>query len=204
MGTASVRKIAAGMLNCGQSRTRMELTKETEEALTRDDVRQLIRAGLVWKIQKKGTSKFMTKVAFRQKKKGRRTRTGSRHGTYNARSGPKKRRWIKSIRALRRLLSELKENGQIEHKTYTEFYPRIKGGEFRNKKHILAYLDDHDLLKQRKELVKGIEGGYAAFRLARKPKRVVPAKAKSQQRKHRETKKARKADMNEKEKNSSK
>jgi large subunit ribosomal protein L19e len=106
----------------------------------------------VWKVQKKGTSKFATKVAFRQKKKGRRTRAGSRHGTYNARSGHKKRRWIKSIRALRRLLSELKENGQIEHKTYTEFYPRIKGGEFRNKKHILTYLDDHDLLKQRKEL----------------------------------------------------
>lgn len=152
MGTSSVRKIAAEMLNCGQSRIRIEMAKEVEEALTRDDVRTLIRAGLVWKVQKKGTSKFRTKVALRQKKKGRRTRAGSRHGTFNARSGHKKRRWIKGIRALRRLLKELKENGQIEHKTYTEFYPRIKGGEFRNKKHILTYLDDHDLLKQRKEL----------------------------------------------------
>ena len=152
MGVNSVRKIAAEMMNCGQSRIRIELTKEVEEALTRDDVRTLIRAGLVWKVQKKGTSKFRTKVAFRQKKKGRRTRAGSRHGTYNARSGHKKRRWIKSIRALRRLLKELRDNGQIEHKTYTEFYPRIKGGEFRNRKHILTYLDDHDLLKQRKEL----------------------------------------------------
>jgi large subunit ribosomal protein L19e len=152
MGTSSVRKIAAEMLNCGQSRIRIEMAKEVEEALTRDDVRQLIRAGIVWKVQKKGTSKFRTKVAFVQKKKGRRTRAGSRHGTFNARSGHKKRRWIKSIRALRRLLKELKENGQIEHKTYTEFYPRIKGGEFRNRKHLLFYLDDHDLLKQRREL----------------------------------------------------
>ena len=152
MGMASVRKIAAEILNCGQSRIRIELTKEVEEALTRDDVRQLIRAGFVWKVQKKGTSKFATKVAFKQKRKGRRTRTGSRRGTFNARSGPKKRRWIKTIRSLRRLLKELKENGQIEAGTYTRFYPRIKGGEFRNKKHILTYLDDHDMLKQRKEL----------------------------------------------------
>ena len=151
MGASSVRKIAAEMLKCGQSRIRMEMTKETEEALTREDVKSLIRTGLVWKVQKKGTSKFRTKVAFRQKRKGRRTKAGSRRGTYNARS-PKKRRWIKSIRALRSLLKELRDNGQIEPKTYTEFYPRIKGGEFRNRKHILTYLGDHDLMKQRKEL----------------------------------------------------
>jgi len=184
MGANSVRKIAAEMLKCGESRIRIEMTKETEEALTREDVRNLIRSGLVWKVQKKGTSKFRTKVAYRQKKKGRRTRMGSRHGTYNARSGPKKRRWIKSIRSLRRLLKELKDNGQIEHKTYTEFYPRIKGGEFRNKKHILTYLDDHDLLKQRKEL-------------GQKPKKAAPAKEKSQQKKHREIKKAKKAEKKE-------
>jgi large subunit ribosomal protein L19e len=177
MGANSVRKIAAGMLKCGQSRIRIEMAKEVEEALTRDDVRSLIRSGLVWKVQKKGTSKFNTKVAFKQKRKGRRTRMGSRHGTFNARSGPKKKRWIKSIRSLRRLLKELKVNGQIEAGTYTEFYPRIKGGEFRNMKHLLTYLDEHDLLKQRKEL-------------AEKPKKAAPAKAKSQQRKHREKKRA--------------
>jgi large subunit ribosomal protein L19e len=176
MGVNSVRKIAAEMLKCGESRIRIEMAKETEEALTREDVKGLIRSGLVWKVQKKGTSKFRTKLAFKQKKKGRLTRTGSRHGTYNARI-PRKRRWIKSIRALRRLLRELKDNGQIEHKTYTEFYPRIKGGEFRNKKHILTYLDDHDLMKQRKEL-------------AEKPNKAKPAKEKSQQKKHREIKKA--------------
>jgi large subunit ribosomal protein L19e len=176
MAVASVRKMAAEMLKCGQSRIRMDLTKEVEEALTREDVRSLIRSGIVWKIQKKGTSKFRTKVAFKQKRKGRRTKEGSRKGTFRARSGPKKRRWIKTIRSLRRLLKELKDNGQIEHKTYTEFYPRIKGGEFRNKKHILTYLDDHDLLKQRKEL-------------AEKPRKAKPAKEKSHQQKHREARK---------------
>jgi large subunit ribosomal protein L19e len=184
MGANSVRKIAAGMLKCGESRIRIEMTKEVEEALTRDDVRSLIRSGLVWKVQKKGTSKFRTKIAFRQKRKGRRTRMGSRHGTFNARSGPKKRRWIKSIRSLRRLLKELKVNGQIEASTYTQFYPRIKGGEFRNKKHILTYMDEHDLLKQRKEL-------------AEKPKKAAPAKAKSRQKKHRELKRAKKAEKKE-------
>jgi len=189
MGVNSVRKIAAEMLKCGESRIRIEMAKETEEALTREDVKGLIRSGLVWKVQKKGTSKFRTKLAFKQKKKGRRTRTGSRHGTYNARS-PRKRRWIKSIRALRRLLRELKDNGQIEHKTYTEFYPRIKGGEFRNKKHILTYLDDHDLMKQRKELAEKPKKKNAEKPATEKPqekpeheKKGATTKAKKKQKK---------------------
>ncbi len=168
MGMASVRKMAAGMLKCGESRIRIDVTKEVEEALTRDDVRSLIRSGLVWKVQKKGTSKFRVKRLARQKKKGRRTKEGSRKGTFRARSGPKKMHWIKSIRALRRLLKELRQNGQIEPATYTEFYPRIKGGEFRNKKHILTYLDEHDLLKSRKEA--GVKKKERPAPKAEKPK----------------------------------
>jgi large subunit ribosomal protein L19e len=168
MGMASVRKMAAGMLKCGQSRIRIEMAKEVEEALTREDVKSLIRSGLVWKIQKKGTSKLRTKFLSRQKKKGRRTREGSRRGTFRARSGPKKIHWIKNIRALRKLLKELKVNGQIIPETYTEFYPRIKGGEFRNKKHLLGYLDDHDLLKSRKEA--GVKKKEKPAPKAEKPK----------------------------------
>ena len=179
MGVASVRKMAAGMLKCGQSRVRIEMSKEVEEALTREDVKALIRSGLVWKVQKKGTSKFRTKFLQSQKKKGRRTRTGSRRGTFRARSGPKKIHWIKTIRSLRRLLKELKDNKQIEGHTYTEFYPRIKGGEFRNKKHLLGYLDDHDLLKSRKEAgVKKKEKPVQAEKPAT-PKVPKPAKPKT-------------------------
>jgi len=154
MGIVSVRKMAAEIMKCGESRVRIELSKETEEALTREDVKSLIRTGLVWKVPKKGTSRAFAKVRQKQKKKGRRTKGGSRKGTYRARTGPKKREWIRSIRALRRLLKELKENGQIEPRTYTRFYPRLKGGEFRSRKHLLTYLDEHDLLKKRKEIEK--------------------------------------------------
>ncbi|MEM7815986.1 MAG: 50S ribosomal protein L19e, partial [Candidatus Aenigmatarchaeota archaeon] len=146
MGVSSVRKMAAEILKCGQSRIRIEMTKEVEEALTREDVKRLIRSGIVWKVQKKGTSRFHAKFLLNQKKKGLRTREGSRKGKFGARN-PRKKQWIKTIRALRRLLKELKDNGQIDKKTYTEFYLRVKGGEFRNKKHLLFYLDDHDLLK---------------------------------------------------------
>ena len=172
MGVASVRKMAAEIMKCGESRIRIELSKETEEALTREDVKSLIRTGLVWKIPKKGTSRKFAKSRQRQKKKGRRSRAGSRKGTYRARSGPKKRKWIKSIRALRRLLKELKDNGQIEPRTYTQFYPRLKGGEFRNKKHLLTYLDEHDLLKKRKELAEKprAEKKPTAKKQAKKPK----------------------------------
>jgi large subunit ribosomal protein L19e len=153
MGVSAVRKMAAGILKCGESRVKIQLSKEVEEALTREDVKSLIRAGLVWKVQKKGTSKFRSRVIKRQKRKGRRIREGSRKGKFGAKN-PKKKIWIKGIRALRRLLKGLRENGQIGSKTYTQFYPRIKGGEFRNKKHLLFYLKEHDLLKSRKELGK--------------------------------------------------
>lgn len=173
MGIASVRKMASEMLKCGESRVRIELSKETEEALTREDVKALIRTGLVWKIQKKGTSGKFAKIRRKQKKRGRQTRAGNRKGTYKARSGSKKKKWIKSIRALRRLIKELKDNSQISSETYTKFYPRLKGGEFRNKKHLLTYLDEHDLLKQRKELTekpKVEKKSKPARKQAKKPK----------------------------------
>ena len=69
MSSRTLRKIAADLLKSGESRIRIEQGKETEEALTREDVRGLISKGLVKKVQKKGTSKFMVRKKQKQKKK---------------------------------------------------------------------------------------------------------------------------------------
>ena len=154
MSVKSVKRMAASMLKSGVSRIRVQSAKDADEALTREDVRNLIRSGSVTRVQKKGSSRKYSSKLLKQKKRGRRSGQGKRKGKYGART-PKKGEWIRGVRAMRRLLRELRENGQIEGKTYTRFYRRVKGGEFRNKKHVLLYLKDHDLLK--KKPVKGKE-----------------------------------------------
>jgi large subunit ribosomal protein L19e len=146
---SSQKRIASQILKCGVSRVRVKAGKEVEEALTREDVRNLIRKGFIWKEQKKGTSKFNVKRKVRQKKRGRMRGHGSRKGTSGARK-PRKEIWVESVRPLRRLLRELKDAGSIDNRVYRKIYVMIKGGAFRNKKHLLYYLKDHELMKAKK------------------------------------------------------
>ena len=146
MNLSTQKQIAAKILKCGTSRVRIKAGKEVEEALTREDVRNLIRKGHIWKVQKKGTSKFNVKKIVKQKKKGRMKGHGSRKGTAGARK-KRKQIWMDTVRPLRRLLKELKESGSITNQTYKKIYLMIKGGAFRNKKHLLYYLKDHELMK---------------------------------------------------------
>jgi large subunit ribosomal protein L19e len=148
MNLSSQKRIASKILKCGISRVKIKADKKVEDALTRNDIRELIKNGLITKIQKKGTSKFRTKKILKQKRKGRRKGMGSRKGTKHARS-PAKSKWIKNIRSLRKLLRELRDSGQIEKTVYRKLYLRIKAGAFRNKKHLLFYLKDHELLKKK-------------------------------------------------------
>ena len=142
------KRVAAEIMKCGASRVRVLDVKQVEEAITRQDIRNLIRKGAIVKIQKKGTSKAYSKKLLEQKKKGRRRGVGNRRGTYGARN-PKKLLWIKTVRPLRRLLNNLIQNQQIEKKEGKHIYYMIKGGSFRSKGHLLTYLKDHDLLKKR-------------------------------------------------------
>lgn len=146
MNLSSQKRIASRILKCGISRVRIKAGKEVEEALTREDVRNLIRKGQIWKEQKKGTSKFNVKHKIKQKKKGRMRGHGSRKGTAGARK-TRKRIWIESVRPLRKLLRELRDSGSIDKRVYRKIYLMIKGGAFRNKKHLLYYLKDHELMK---------------------------------------------------------
>jgi len=142
------KKIAGDILKCGVSRIRILDEKQVGEAITRQDIRNLIRKGLIAKIQKKGTSKAFSKHIYRQKKKGRRSGVGTRRGTFAARN-PKKYLWIKTIRPLRKLLKELLRNGQLEKKDWRLLYSMAKGGSFRSRGHMLTYLKDHDMLKKK-------------------------------------------------------
>lgn len=151
MDLRSQKSMAAKILKCGASRVRIDAStedarKEVGEALTREDIRILIRKGLIRKVQKKGSSRAKTRKILKQKRKGRRKGTGSRKGGKKNRMS-KKASWIRTVRPLRRFLRKLRDSGQIDKKDYRKLYLRIKGGMFRNKKHLLFYLKEHELLK---------------------------------------------------------
>ena len=143
----SQKIVAAKVLKCGVSRVRILDEKAVGEALTREDIRSLIKRGAIIKLPKQGNSRAHANKIMGQKKKGRRIGRGSRKGTKKT-TAPKKRTWIRTVRPLRKLLKELRDTNRINRDEYRELYLKIKGGYFRNKKHLLLYLKEKELLKK--------------------------------------------------------
>ncbi|NIP40904.1 MAG: 50S ribosomal protein L19e [Candidatus Aenigmarchaeota archaeon] len=152
MNVRSQKMLAAKIMKVGLSRVRINPggEKEVGEAITRNDVRGLIAKGIITKVEKKGARKTDSKFRRDQKKKGRRKGHGSRKGAMYARK-TKKREWIEKVRPLRKLLRELRDSGKLERNNYRRLYLAVKGGSFRNKKHLLYHLKEHELLKKVKK-----------------------------------------------------
>lgn len=150
MATLSPQKrMASALLKVGKSRVWMD-TKSIDdiaEAVTKDDVRRLIKRNVIQKRQAKGNSRGRFKTAKRQRNKGRRKGPGSRKGTRNARE-PRKRRWIKGIRAMRNSLKEMRDSGKISRTDYRTYYKKIKGGTFRTNAALLLHMREEGALKE--------------------------------------------------------
>lgn len=151
MNLSNQRRMAAEILKCGIHRVWIDPNRmeEVADAITREDVRAAIRAGIIRKLPVKGQSRGRVRYRALQKKKGRRRGPGSRKGSSGARS-PKKARWMRTIRALRRVLKELRDEGKLERSTYRMLYLRAKGGMYRSKAHLLQHLRAESYLVEEK------------------------------------------------------
>ena len=138
MNLRSQRRLAAQLLKCGEQRVWIDPAhvSEVASAITKDDIRRLIKEGKIAKLPKKGVSTARAKYIKAQKKKGRRKGHGSRKGKSTARM-PRKLSWMIRIRALRKLLRKLRDEGKISRKEYRMLYMYAKGGMFRSKAHLL-------------------------------------------------------------------
>jgi len=145
------RRLAAKVMKCGVKRVFIAdlpaVHEKVEEAVTRDDIRELIRFHGIQKIQKKGVSRGRARLMAEQKKKGRRRGHGSRKGARKARS-PKKRAWINTIRPIRDELKTLRDEGKIDRSAYRLYYLRAKGGMFRSRAHLTSHLISDGVLKE--------------------------------------------------------
>ena len=142
------KRIAARVMKCGQSRVWFdpERVNDIAEAITAADVRRLVKDGVIRAEQKKGVSTFRKKKIMLQKQKGRRRGHGSRKGHV---AGEKKQYWMRTIRALRKQLQQLRKEGSIEKKTYRELYMKSKSGLFRSRAHLMTYIERNNLMKKK-------------------------------------------------------
>ena len=145
------REIASRVLGCGKSRIWLDPSKikDIEEAITADDIRRLIKDGLIRTVPKKGNSGYRIGKNRLQKSKGRRKGKGSRKGKIGTRA-QRKKLWIKRIRALRKTLKELAEQKKIGKAAYRTLYKMSKSGFFRSRAHLMLHAEKEGMLKQQK------------------------------------------------------
>lgn len=141
------KQLAARTLKIGQSRVWFDKNRleEIKKALTKADIRMLIKDRAIQAKQKKGTSRARARHILKQKRKGRKQGLGSRKGSLYARLS-RKERWINRIRPLRSYLRYLRDNQKISPRTFQFLYKKCGGGMFRSKRHLTIYLNEHRLI----------------------------------------------------------
>jgi large subunit ribosomal protein L19e len=132
-----IKKIASELLKVGVTRIWINPEEESKvkEAMTKEDVRELIKNGVIKKKKLKEQSRGRARILHEKKRKGRKRGRGKRKGTRKARV-KRKEFWVKNVRAQRKKLKELKLKGLVKGKDYGEIYRKIKGNYFKGKKYV--------------------------------------------------------------------
>jgi len=136
------KRLASKILKVGQSRVWLDpkQTKDIKAAITSADIRKLIQKGYVKRLP---AVVRMPKEAGRRKR-GRGSKKGKKHSIVSS-----KRKWISTVRPLRRMLKELKLTQQIDNQTFKHLYKLVKGGAFRSRAHLRIYLEQRGLVKKK-------------------------------------------------------
>ncbi len=149
MNLKTKKELAAHTLKVSPKRVFLnpERLDEIKDALTRADIKALVKDKAIIKKQKKSKSSGRTKKLKQQKSKGKRKGQGSRRGRKTARS-KKKETWMNKVRLQRDYIRQLKEKKLLDNKQFRMLYLKIKSGFFRSKAHLKIYLQDLGILKR--------------------------------------------------------
>ena len=149
MSLKAQKRMAAEILKCGENRVYFDpyLIDEIKMAITREDIRNLVKEGIILKKYKKGNSKYRKNVRHERKKKGRARGLGKRKGTKYARL-PKKKRWMNRIRPQRRELKKLRDRKLITTATYRKLYKNAKGGLFNSVAQMNRHIKEKELIRK--------------------------------------------------------
>ena len=138
------KRMAADVLDVGKSRVWFDPEEQAEiaEAITREDIRELVDEGTIRAKDAKGNSKGRARERAAKRSYGHRKGAGSRKGRSGARQN-KKDAWVSRIRAQRRRLKELREDGTLDRSQYRSLYNKASGGEFDSVDRLEAYIQNN-------------------------------------------------------------
>lgn len=141
MNIKSKKELVARTFKVGKDRIHFDplQLEEIKKAITKEDIRNLKKKNIITVKPKEGISRARARKRDLQRKKGLQRGYGNRKGTKKARLNPKKA-WMTKIRALRRLLKELKSKKEITPKEYRKLYLMAKGNAFKSVKILKEYI----------------------------------------------------------------
>ncbi len=144
------KRLASQILKTSKKHIQLDVARleEIKEAITKADIKSLIKDGAINARNKRGISSFRARKRKKQKNKGRRRGPGTIKGAKGARLSQKES-WIGKIRAQRNFLQHLKEKGVLDSSSFRDLYMKSKGGFFRSTRHIKIYMQEHGISNEK-------------------------------------------------------
>ena len=138
------KRLAADVLDVGKNRVWFDPDAQSDiaSAITRDEIRELVDEGLIQAKDARGNSRGRARERNAKRAYGHKKGPGKRKGKKGARQNEKEQ-WQNQIRAQRRKLRELRDQGELTPTEYRELYRKAGGGEFRSVRYLMNYVDDN-------------------------------------------------------------
>ena len=125
------KRLAADVLDVGKNRVKLDPNRQADiaDAITRDDVRELIDEGAIRVEPESGNSRGRARERAKKRAYGHRKGQGSRKGKAGGRENEKEE-WRSKIRGQRRRLRKYRQNDELTPAEYRQLYRMAGGGEF--------------------------------------------------------------------------